>query len=111
MLVTLAAIALGLSILGGCTTTTGAMYRGYATEAKAGIQTWDDNSLATMHDLLCAQPYSAIQRHPEFQPGIVALCGPLVNTASLDPTQVQQMLSIAKTLGLVPVPAAAPVAK
>jgi hypothetical protein len=85
MMAVIAAVALGLSMLGGCTTTTGAMYRGYATEAKAGIQTWDDNSLATMHDLLCAQPYSAIQRHPEFQPGVVALCGPLVNTASLDP--------------------------
>jgi hypothetical protein len=88
LLALIAAVALIAGCVSGCTTTTGAMYRGYATEAKAGIQTWDDNSLATMHDLLCAQPYSAIQRHPELQPGIVALCGPLVNTASLDPTQV-----------------------
>ena len=95
--------------LAGCTTTTASIYSGLYTQAKAGIQTFDDNTLATMKDLVCAQPYSAIQRHPELQPGIAALCGPMTNTASLDPAQVMQMLSIAKQLGIAP--AAAPAAK
>lgn len=106
MLMLLATIAIGIAACtSGCTTTTASMYAGVATQAKAGIQVFDDNTLATMHDLLCAQPYSAIQRHPELQPGIVALCGPLVNTASLDPAQVASMLSIAKQLGLTATPA------
>jgi hypothetical protein len=102
-------IAMGvvLFVAAGCTTTTASMYSGLYTQAKAGVQVFDDNTLSTMRDLVCAQPYSAIQRHPELQPGIVALCGPLVNTASLDPGQVASMLSIAKQLGLTAPPAAA----
>jgi hypothetical protein len=101
-------IAMGvvLFVAAGCTTTTASMYSGLYTQAKAGVQVFDDNTLSTMRDLVCAQPYSAIQRHPELQPGIVALCGPLVNTASLDPGQVASMLSIAKQLGLTAAPAA-----
>jgi hypothetical protein len=107
LLTMMAAIALGLSLLAGCTTTTASIYSGLYTQAKTGVQVFDDNTLSTMKDLVCAQPYSAIQRHPELQPGIVALCGPMSNTASLDPAQVMQMLSIAKQLGLVPASAAA----
>lgn len=107
LLIVLASIATGLSIA-GCTTTTASMYSGIYTQAKAGVQVFDDNTLVTMKDLVCAQPYSAIQRHPELQAGIVTLCGPMANTASIDPAQVMQMLAIAKQLGLAPgAPAAA----
>lgn len=104
----LTVVLAGLSLLAGCTTTTASVYSGLYTQAKAGVQVFDDNTLNTASDILCAQPYAAIQRHPEKQPGIVTLCGPMSNTASLDPAQVMQMLSIAKQLGLVPaaVPAA-----
>lgn len=104
---------IALAMLAGCTTTTASMYSGIYTQAKAGVQVFDDNALVTMKDLVCAQPYSAIQRHPELQPGILALCGPMTNTATLDPAQVMQMLSIAKQLGLAPAApaAAAPAAK
>jgi hypothetical protein len=103
LLIALAALALGLS-LAGCTTTTASLYSGIYTQAKAGVQVFDDNTLATMTDLLCAQPYAAIQRHPEKQAGIAALCGSMASGSALDPGQVMQMLSIAKQLGLVPAP-------
>lgn len=111
-LILMAFFALLAAALSACTTTTASVYSGLYTQAKAGVQVFDDNTLGTMRDLVCAQPYSAIQRHPEMQPGIVALCGPMVNTASLDPGQVASMLAIAKQLGLTssfvaPAPAAA----
>jgi hypothetical protein len=103
-------IALGAALLSGCTTTTASMYAGLATQAKAGIQVFDDNTLATMHDLLCAQPYSAIQRHPEMQAGIQQLCGPLANASSLDAGQLQLLMSVvgkAQAAGLLAAPPAA----
>jgi hypothetical protein len=103
----LIAIASCVAMLAACTTTTGAMYRGYATEAKAGIQTWDDNAIATLKTSSARSRTRQSSATRRFSPASSALCGQLVNTASLDPTQVQQMLSIAKTLGLVPAPAAA----
>lgn len=107
MMSALAAIALGLAMFSGCTTTTASLYRGYATDAKAGIQTWDDNAIATIKDVFCAQPYSAIQRHPEIQPGVSALCGQLASGSSIDPAQAQRLLDIAKQLGVTATPAAA----
>jgi hypothetical protein len=107
MMSALAAIALGLAMFSGCTTTTASMYRGYATDAKAGIQTWDDNAIATIKDVFCAQPYSAIQRHPEIQPGVSALCGQLASGSSIDPAQAQMLLNIAKQLGVTAAPAQA----
>lgn len=92
----LAALALALA---GCTTTTASMYTGLYTQAKAGVQVFDDNTLTTMRDLLCAQPYSAIQRHPEMQAGVVVMCGPM-QSASLDPSQVQLLLSLYKQIGV-----------
>jgi hypothetical protein len=106
--VLLVVIALGAALLTGCTTTTASMYAGLATQAKAGIQVFDDNTLATMHDLLCAQPYSAIQRHPEMQAGIQQLCGPLANASSLDAGQLQLLMSVvgkAQAAGLLATPA------
>lgn len=63
--------------LQGCTTTSGSVYSGMYTQAKAGVQVFDDNSLVTMKDLFCAQPYAAIIRHPELQGGVQVLCGSL----------------------------------
>jgi len=105
------ALAVAVLALLGCTTTTGSMYSGIATQAKAGIQVFDDNTLATVHDVLCAQPYSAIQRHPEMQSGIQALCGPLANATSLDAGQLQLLMTVvgkAQSAGLLAVPAAKP---
>jgi hypothetical protein len=100
LLSTVAVIALGLSMLGGCTTTTGSMYAGLATQAEAGIKVFDDNSLATVRTVLCAQPYSAIQRHPELQPGIQAMCGPLANSSSLDAGQLAMLMNILQSSGV-----------
>jgi hypothetical protein len=97
---------LGL-LIAGCTTTTASVFKGYSTQAEAGIKVWDDNTLDTLQKVLCAQPYSAIQRHPELQVGIVSLCGPLTNTASIDPAQVQLMLNVVKQINAAPLPAAA----
>lgn len=102
----LAISVLALAALAGCTTTTASMYRGYMTDAAAGIKTWDDNAITTVQAVLCAQPYSAIQRHPEIQAGVIALCGGMANVAALDPNQVQLMLNIYKQLGSPAVPAA-----
>lgn len=100
----------GAALLSGCTTTTASMYSGLYTQAKAGVQVFDDNSLKTMRDMLCAQPYSAIQRHPELQAGIVTLCGPLTNTASLSAEQVAIMANMYRQLGLQPAAIALPAA-
>lgn len=94
-----AAVCVGLS-LAGCTTTTASMYTGLYTQAKAGVQVFDDNSLTTMRDLLCAQPYAAIQRHPEAQPGIVALCGPLAGGSALDAGQLAMLMSLLQQSGV-----------
>jgi hypothetical protein len=101
LLIAIASVAM----LAACTTTTASLYRGYATDAKAGIQTWDDNAIATLKDVFCAQPYSAIQRHPEIQPGVSALCGQLASGSSIDPAQAQRLLDIAKQLGVTAAPA------
>lgn len=89
-----------LAALVGCTTTTASMYRGYTSEAVAGVKMWDDNTLATVQTVLCAQPYSAIQRHPEMQPGVQALCGPLANASSLDANQLQLLMNIMSASGI-----------
>jgi hypothetical protein len=94
--------------LPGCTTTTASMYSGLYTQAKAGVQVFDDNSLKTMKDILCAQPYSAIQRHPEMQAGVVVLCGPLANTATLNAEQLALLAGLYKQLGLQPTAVALP---
>jgi uncharacterized protein YceK len=110
LLAVVGSIALGLAVMSGCTTTTASVARGYAGQVEAGIQMWDDNAIAGLQKVFCAQPYSAIQRHPEIQPGAIALCGSLANTTALDPNQVQLMLNIAKQLGYpgagVPAPSA-----
>lgn len=94
------AFVAGLALmLGGCTTTTGAMYAGLTTQAEAGIKVFDDNTLATVKTVLCAQPYSAIQRHPEIQPGVLALCGPMANISSLDANQLATLMSVMQTAG------------
>jgi hypothetical protein len=108
MLWILLPIALGAALLSGCTTTTASMYSGLYTQAKAGVQVFDDNSLKTMRDILCAQPYSAIQRHPEMQAGVVVLCGPLANTASLNAEQLALLAGLYKQLGLQPAAVALP---
>jgi hypothetical protein len=97
--------------LAGCTTTTASMYRGYMTQAEAGVKTWDDNTIATVRDLMCAQPYSAILRHPELQPMILAGCGPMANISSLDANQLATLMSVMQGAGFklqaAPAPAAA----
>jgi hypothetical protein len=92
--------AVAAAILAGCTTTTASMYKGYTSEAVAGVKMWDDNTLATVQTVLCAQPYSAIQRHPEMQPGVQALCGPLANTSSLDANQLQLLMNMLGASGI-----------
>jgi hypothetical protein len=103
-------IALLIALMTGCTTTTGSMYAGLATQAKAGIQVFDDNTLHTARDIICAQPYSAIQRNADMQAGIQTLCGPLANASSLDAGQLQLLMSVvgkAQAAGLLATPAAA----
>lgn len=95
-------------LLAACTTTTASMYSGLYTQAKAGVQVFDDNTLKTMRDMLCAQPYSSIQRHPEYQAGIVILCGPLANTASLNAEQLALLAGLYTQLGLRPTAAPLP---
>jgi hypothetical protein len=109
LLVAIAAIAIGAAVLGGCTTTTASTYRGFAAQAEAGVKMWDDNTLATLQAVLCAQPYSAIQRHPELQPGVAALCGPLSNVSNLDANQLAMLIATVKSAGfnLQPAPTAA----
>lgn len=96
----LAALAFCLAMLGGCTTTTASVYRGYTSEAVAGVKMWDDNTLATLQTVLCAQPYSAIQRHPELQPGVQSLCGPLANSSSLDANQLAMLMQLLNASGV-----------
>ena len=79
------ALALAL-MLGGCTTTTAALYSGYVSGAKVGIQAADDNVVTTIHDLTCGLPYGALLRHPEMQPAAVSLCGGSSVTALLTTT-------------------------
>lgn len=105
-------LAFGTALLTtACTTTTASMYSGLYTQAKAGVQVFDDNSLKTMKDILCAQPYSSIQRHPEYQAGFVILCGPLTNTASLSAEQLAMLATLYKQMGLQPAAVALPPAK
>lgn len=93
----------------GCTTTTASMYSGLYTQAKAGVQVFDDNTLHTARDIICAQPYSAIQRNTDLQPGVQVLCGPLANATSLDAGQLQLLMSVvgkAQAAGLLATPPA-----
>jgi hypothetical protein len=109
LLVLLVPIAFGLA-LSGCTTTTASMYSGLYTQAKAGVQVFDDNTLHTARDIICAQPYSAIQRNADLQAGIQVLCGPLANASSLDAGQLQLLMNVvgkAQAAGLLATPAAA----
>jgi hypothetical protein len=108
----LIAIAVGVVLFAaaGCSTQLASMYKGAAAQTKAGIEMFDDNTMTTMRDLLCAQPYSAIQRHPEMQAAIQQLCGPLANATSLDAGQLQLLMNVvgkAQAAGLLATPAAA----
>lgn len=86
--------------LAGCTTTTASIYKGLETQAVAGIKVFDDNALDTVKAILCGQPYSAIQRNPQYQPGVQALCGPLANTSSLDANQLAMLMSLLQSSGI-----------
>lgn len=101
-----------LALVAGCTTTTASMYSGLYTQAKAGVMVFDDNAIKTARDILCAQPYSAIQRNADVQPGVQALCGPLGNSSSLDAGQLSLLMSLLGKAGVgvtavaIPAPAA-----
>lgn len=107
MLLALIAVITGLSVLAGCTTTTASAYQGLYTQAKAGVMVFDDNALKTARDIICAQPYSSIQRNADMQAGILVLCGPLANVSSLDANQLQLLLNVMKSAGISVAPAAA----
>lgn len=96
----LVALALIASCLTGCTTTTASMYTGLAAQAESGIKLFDDNTLHTVQTVLCGQPYAAIQRHPELQPGVIALCGGLANASSLDANQLTMLMQVLGGAGL-----------
>lgn len=110
VLLAIVATAIGLALLSmsGCTTTTASAYQGLYTQAKAGVMVFDDNALKTARDLLCAQPYSSIQRNSDMQAGIVTLCGPMANISSLDANQLQLLMNVMSASGvkLQSVPAA-----
>jgi hypothetical protein len=60
--------------------------KGVEAATAVALRAAEDNNLDVLRFNLCATPYSAIVRHPDFVPGIIALClpsGSLSNPALL----------------------------
>lgn len=87
------ALALAL-MLGGCTTTTAALYSGYEAASKVGIRDFNDRAIVTITDLTCALPYGALLRHPEMQPAAKSLCG---GSSSVDLFQPVTLTTVTTT--------------
>lgn len=78
-------IALAAVALSGCATQM-QLVKGYESAAAISLRAAEDNQLGVLTFGLCATPYSAIVRHPEIVPGVMALClpgGNLSNPANL----------------------------
>lgn len=54
--------------------------QGYGTVAVTGAHAAADTVVQAQKVALCDLPYSAIQRHPEINPAVESLCGPLTTT-------------------------------
>jgi hypothetical protein len=79
LLAVIAAIALGLSLLGGC-----AAVKGYEAIAQDGVKQANDNALQVWAVAGCAMPYSAILRNPQVIPALQTLC----TSGQGDPTKL-----------------------
>jgi uncharacterized protein YceK len=75
LLIIAAGLVLAASI-SGCASVQQAI-QGYGTVAVTGAHAAADTVVQAQKVALCDLPYSAIQRHPEIQPAVQTLCGPL----------------------------------
>jgi uncharacterized protein YceK len=57
----------------------------YGSVAVTGARAANDTVIEAQKVSFCALPYSALQRHPEIQPAVQTLCGPLLATPATLP--------------------------
>lgn len=70
-------LAVGLALaLTGCASVQQAV-QAYGSVAITGARAANDTVIEAQKVSFCGLPYSALQRHPEIQPAVQTLCGPL----------------------------------
>lgn len=79
MIAALFALAVAAA-MSGCASVQQAI-QGYGAVAVTGAHAAADTVVQAQKVALCDLPYSAIQRHPEINPAVESLCGPLSGAA------------------------------
>lgn len=77
-------IAVLAAALTGCAGVQQAV-QAYGTVAVTGARAANDTVIEAQKMSLCGLPYSALQRHPEIQPAVQTLCGPLLAAPAIQP--------------------------
>jgi uncharacterized protein YceK len=75
LLIIAAGLVLAASI-SGCASVQQAI-QAYGSVAVTGARAANDTVIEAQKVSFCGLPYSALQRHPEIQPAVQTLCGPL----------------------------------
>jgi hypothetical protein len=78
-------LSLSILLIAGGATGCASVQQGvqaYGAVAVSGARATNDTVIEAQKVSFCGLPYSALQRHPEIQPAVQTLCGPLGATAA-----------------------------